>query len=79
MGHHLPQRDRLVEGIARLEVGQVFRDRRIEVESAALDQLHDGEVGEQLRHRTDAIDRVGRGRHLRLRIGEAEAARQTIR
>ena len=75
MGHQLPQRDRLVEGIGRLEIGQILRDRRVEIELALLDELHDGEIGEQLRDGADAINGVGRGRLLRLRIGEAEAPR----
>ena len=75
VAHQLPQGDLLVERVERLEVGQHARDRGVEVEGAALDQLHDGQVGEELRHGADAVDGVGGGRRLRLRVGEAVAAR----
>ena len=65
----------LPKRIDGLEIGQIFRDRRIEVERAAFDQLHHGQVGEQLRHRADAIDRLRRRRLFRGGIGEAEAVR----
>ena len=51
VGHQHPQRDRLVARLVRgLEVGQVLRHRGVEVELALLDELHHGDVGEQLRH-----------------------------
>jgi hypothetical protein len=75
MSHHLPQHDRLIEWVARLEIGQVTRDGCIQIEGAALNELHDGDIGKQLRQRTDTINRFSRGRDFRLGIGEAETAR----
>ncbi len=75
VAHQLAERDGRVESVDRLEVRQDARDRGVEVEGAALDELHHGQVGEQLRHRADAVNGVGRGRRLGLRVGEAVAAR----
>jgi hypothetical protein len=58
-----PQRDLafwvLLEGAVDGELGQVGRDRRVEVEAAGGNGLHDRRRREQLRHRLDAEDRVG--------------------
>ena len=50
--HDVAQRDRLFECVLDLEVLQVSVDIGIEVQLALLDQLHDGNPGEQLRHGT---------------------------
>ena len=70
--HQLPQSDWRVERIRRLEVRQVPRDGRVEVELSTLDELHDSDVGEQLGHGADAIHGLGRGWLLLRRIGIAE-------
>jgi hypothetical protein len=73
MGHQLAQGNRLMKRIRRVKIGKVASDRGVKVESALLDQLHDGHVREQLGNRANPVDRVGRGRNLGLEIGEAKA------
>ena len=75
MRHQHAQRDVFAEAIDGLEIGQIFGDRRVEVERAAFDELHHGQVGEQLRHRADAIDRLRRRRFFGGGIGETVAVR----
>ena len=59
--HELAQGDGRAGGVVGGEVGEVVRDGRVDVEFAALVQLHDGDVGEELRHRADAVDGGGGG------------------
>jgi len=61
----------LLEGAVDGEVGEVAGDRRVEVEASGGDRLHESRGGEQLRHRLDAEDGVGRDRW---RIGPIEVA-----
>ena len=53
--HQLPERDRFSGCVGRCEIRDVARHRRVEVERAALHQLHDAEVGEELGHGADAV------------------------
>ena len=72
-----PQRDlplrMLLERAVDGELGQVARDRLVEVQSAGRDGLHDCRCCEQLRHRLDAEHRVGGDRGAALVIPVAEA------
>jgi hypothetical protein len=74
--HEHPQGDRLfallIDG---LEVGNVLRHRRIEVELPVFDELHDRDVGEQLRHRPDAVDGLGGRRNRPRAVLESEPGR----
>ena len=72
--HQVAQGDRPAERIARTEVRQIAGDLGVEIDLAALDQLHQRDVGEELGHRSDAVDRVGGGLHSSFGVGEAEAA-----
>ncbi len=73
--HQLPQRDRRPCGIARLELAEIARDRRIQLHRPALDQLHDADVGEQLRDRSYAIDGLRARRRPARRVLHAEPCR----
>ncbi len=46
--HYVPERDRLLESVTNLEVLEIRIDVGIEVQFPFLDELHDGEPGEQL-------------------------------
>ncbi len=59
--HELPQGDRRAGAVVGREVGEVGADRRVDVDVALLGQLHDGDVGEELRHRAHPVDRLGGG------------------
>ena len=56
MTQKLPQRDRLgmVEGNHERELPAILLNRRVEIEPALLDKLHDGQRVEQLRDRAGA-------------------------
>ena len=73
VGHQVPQGDRLVEGVLRMQVGQDVGDGGVEVELALLDKLHDGDVGEQLRDGADVVGGFGRGRGAVFGIGQAKS------
>ena len=59
--HELAQGDGRAGRVVGGEVGEVVGHGGVDVEFAALVQLHDGDVGEELRHRTDAVDGCGGG------------------
>lgn len=63
----------LLECAVDSELGQVGRDRLVEVQSADRDGLHDCRGCEQLRHRLDAEDGVGGDRSAALALPVAEA------
>ena len=68
------------ERVSRRELGQVAIHRRIEIELALFDELHDRQVGEKLGNRADPVDRLGRGRNAMLRRQRTRIPRaQTIR
>jgi hypothetical protein len=48
MAHELAESDRSTEGILRMKIREVFRDRCVKVKLTALKQLHDRNVGEEL-------------------------------
>ena len=73
MGHQLAERDRRVERVPRRELGQDAGHRCVEFDPPLLDKLHQGQVGEQLRDRTDPVDRLGARRDLPAPIRESEA------
>src|SRR5262245_52455484 len=73
MRHQVPQGNWLVALALRLEIGHVFGDRRVEIELACFPQLHDGYIGEQLRHAADAVHGLRRGRSFLLWISKAES------
>ena len=75
MRGELAQRDRSAKRIGGVKVGKVVRHRRIEIHALVLDELHDADVGEELRNGADAVDRFGCRRHVFHRVGFAEAAR----
>ena len=59
--HELPQGDGRAGRVVGGEVGEVVGDGGVDVELAAFVQLHDGDVGEELRDRPDAVDGGGGG------------------
>lgn len=75
VSHQLAQRDRPAEGVLRAKIGQVARDRCVEVELALLDQPHDRDIGEQLANRSRAVERGGSRRRLAVGIHGAPGIR----
>ena len=55
-------------------LGQVRAERRLELDAALADELHDEDGGERLRDRADPVDVVGRRRARRGDVGDAEHA-----
>ena len=58
-----------------MEVWQDFFDRRVEIQLAALDKLHNADIGEELGYRADAIYRLGGGGNSLPGVGVPEALR----
>src|SRR5690242_9537113 len=58
-----------------MEVGEIPRDRRVEVELTLLHELHDRDVGEKLGNRADAKYRLRPGLTPRRGIHGAESPR----
>ena len=75
MRHQLANRDRLAEGIVGMKVRQISRHGRVEVDLALLDELHYRDIGEELRHRADAIHGLRSRAAPRRRIDDAESLR----
>src|ERR1044071_2378527 len=74
MAEELAERDRgEFEGGEYVDGRVVGLDRGIEIESALLDELHDGDGVEQFGDRAGAVDGVGGGGGLARFVGEAEA------
>src|SRR5215510_3142788 len=59
MGHELAKGNRRCSRPAWVEVGYIPAHWRVEVERSALHELHDADVGKQLRDGPDAVDRPG--------------------
>ena len=58
MGEQLPQRHRHCNSrIAQAQIGQIFDDRRIQLDLMLIDQLSDAERGERFRDRADVEER----------------------
>ena len=78
MGQHTAKGDRPVVGVGVLDGHpvQVLRHGIVETQLAGVSLLHDGDAGEQLRDRADAVQRVGlRGTTVR-RVRQSEAVRR---
>ena len=76
--HELPQRDGRAGRVVGGEVGEVVGDGRVDVEVAALVQLHDRDVGEELRHRADAVDGAGGGGDAGRLLAESRRPRDAL-
>src|SRR5439155_8257785 len=74
VSHQMPERDLLSEGVGGFEIRQVTAYRRIEIEDASLNELHDADIGKQLGDGADTVHRFRRGRNLVLRVGPPEAS-----
>ena len=61
MRHELAQGDRRAGAVVGGEAREVAAHGGVDVDLAALGQLHDGDVGEQLRNRTHTVDGGGGG------------------
>ena len=69
---HRPQRRRAADINRKVApFGDVFGDRLVERDAALLDEHHEGDGGDRLRHRIDAEDRVFLHRHVAFDVGEA--------
>lgn len=47
MGGELSQRDRFSKRVLRLQLGDLVLNRRVQLEAALLQQLHEGDVGKE--------------------------------
>ena len=75
VGHQLPQRDRRGAVVGDSEVREVLADRGIEVERAPFDELHHGDVREELGDRSDPVHRLRSSHRPRVGIGGAASVR----
>src|SRR6185437_3179511 len=73
--HQFAQCYRRAKWIVGREVRQIPGERRIQAEHALLDELHHGDIGEELRHAAHAINGIRRSRRAVGEIRVAEALR----
>ena len=73
--HQLAQRDLFSKRVARMKIGQVVGDRRVEIQFATLHKLHHADVSKKLGNRADTVDGPGCGGGFLVGIGQSKTPR----